>query len=236
MIHFFVQEEVKVNKQFFERTSVIIIALILLFPLGLFLMWRHQKFNESTRVLITCAILVLVGSWYTQETKVSRSLYDQDLASERAKFAALEADVKASEQELADAKEEVEALRAQAEADAKQAMAEAEEKAAQLVLDAETKAKAQVESAKKDAEQVSRDTIRDAKEEAAALIAKAEQEASSIKAAASASSASASTVAPATRKFQNCTDLRGTYPAGVSSDHPAYQPSMDRDKDGWACE
>lgn len=38
------------------------------------------------------------------------------------------------------------------------------------------------------------------------------------------------------RKFQNCTDLRTVHPDGVSSDHADYQPSMDRDKDGWACE
>lgn len=36
--------------------------------------------------------------------------------------------------------------------------------------------------------------------------------------------------------FQNCTDLRGTYPNGVPAGHPAYVPSMDRDKDNYACE
>lgn len=36
--------------------------------------------------------------------------------------------------------------------------------------------------------------------------------------------------------FANCTELRTVYPSGVSSDHPAYQSKMDRDKDGWACE
>lgn len=36
--------------------------------------------------------------------------------------------------------------------------------------------------------------------------------------------------------FQNCTELRKVYPKGVGKDHPAYQPKMDRDKDGWACE
>lgn len=36
--------------------------------------------------------------------------------------------------------------------------------------------------------------------------------------------------------FQNCTELRKKYPNGVGSDHSAYQPKMDRDKDGWACE
>lgn len=36
--------------------------------------------------------------------------------------------------------------------------------------------------------------------------------------------------------FGNCTELRQVYPNGVPSDHPAYQPKMDRDKDNWACE
>ncbi len=36
--------------------------------------------------------------------------------------------------------------------------------------------------------------------------------------------------------FQNCTDLRETYPDGVAQGHAAYQSKMDRDKDGWACE
>jgi micrococcal nuclease len=36
--------------------------------------------------------------------------------------------------------------------------------------------------------------------------------------------------------FANCTELRKVYPNGVPSSHPAYQPKMDRDKDGYACE
>ncbi|PKG26956.1 nuclease [Cytobacillus horneckiae] len=39
-----------------------------------------------------------------------------------------------------------------------------------------------------------------------------------------------------TEYFQNCTELTKVYPNGVASDHPAYQPKMDRDKDNWACE
>ncbi len=39
-----------------------------------------------------------------------------------------------------------------------------------------------------------------------------------------------------TQHFQNCTELRKVYPKGVPAGHPAYQPKMDRDKDGWACE
>lgn len=36
--------------------------------------------------------------------------------------------------------------------------------------------------------------------------------------------------------FKNCTELRKKYPNGVPEGHPAYQPKMDRDKDGYACE
>lgn len=36
--------------------------------------------------------------------------------------------------------------------------------------------------------------------------------------------------------FANCTELNEVFPDGVSSDHPAYQSKMDRDRDGWACE
>lgn len=39
-----------------------------------------------------------------------------------------------------------------------------------------------------------------------------------------------------TEFFANCTELRKKYPHGVPSSHPAYQPKMDRDKDGYACE
>ncbi|WP_382285478.1 thermonuclease family protein [Heyndrickxia sporothermodurans] len=39
-----------------------------------------------------------------------------------------------------------------------------------------------------------------------------------------------------TEFFANCTELRKKYPNGVPSTHPAYQPKMDRDKDGYACE
>lgn len=45
-----------------------------------------------------------------------------------------------------------------------------------------------------------------------------------------------SSTGASSRDFANCTELRTVHPRGVSSDHPDYQPSMDRDKDGWACE
>ena len=39
-----------------------------------------------------------------------------------------------------------------------------------------------------------------------------------------------------TKNYRNCTELRQDYPDGVRRGHPAYQSSMDRDNDGYACE
>ena len=36
--------------------------------------------------------------------------------------------------------------------------------------------------------------------------------------------------------YKNCTELRKDHPRGVPKGHCAYQSSMDRDQDGWACE
>jgi len=36
--------------------------------------------------------------------------------------------------------------------------------------------------------------------------------------------------------FANCTELNRVHPRGVSSNHCAYRPQLDRDKDDWACE
>lgn len=41
---------------------------------------------------------------------------------------------------------------------------------------------------------------------------------------------------PQKEYYKNCTELRKVYPSGVPSNHPAYLPKHDRDKDGWACE
>jgi micrococcal nuclease len=47
---------------------------------------------------------------------------------------------------------------------------------------------------------------------------------------------SAPSTSGSTQIFANCTALRKVYPNGVPSSSPAYQPKLDRDHDGWACE
>jgi hypothetical protein len=36
--------------------------------------------------------------------------------------------------------------------------------------------------------------------------------------------------------YDTCAELRHDYPGGVASPHPAYEPTFDPDRDGWACE
>ncbi|WP_285291769.1 excalibur calcium-binding domain-containing protein [Bacillus sp. ISL-35] len=95
-----------------------------------------------------------------------------------------------------------------------------EEKGSEEKAKAEAEAKAKVEAEAK------------AKAEAEAQ-AKAEAEA---KAKAEAEAQAAAASSGETEDFANCTELRKKYPNGVPSDHPAYKPKMDRDKDNFACE
>lgn len=39
-----------------------------------------------------------------------------------------------------------------------------------------------------------------------------------------------------TYRYENCTDLKKDFPGGVSIEHPAYEPKMDGNNDGWACD
>ena len=98
------------------------------------------------------------------------------------------------------------------------AEAKNEEKSSEDKAKAEAKAKAEEEAK--------------AKAEAEAK-AKAEAEA---KAKAEADAKAAAASSGGSEVFANCTELRKKYPNGVPSDHPAYQPKMDRDKDNFACE
>lgn len=48
--------------------------------------------------------------------------------------------------------------------------------------------------------------------------------------------ATTTATAATAENFKNCTELRKVYPDGVREGHRAYNPKMDRDKDGYACE
>ena len=39
--------------KFYQKTWFVVLMLLVFFPVGLFLMWRYQKFNQIARIIIT---------------------------------------------------------------------------------------------------------------------------------------------------------------------------------------
>lgn len=54
--------------RFFERTWFVILTLIFFFPLGLFLMWKYEKFNKVARIIVTVIIGLAAFSTFTGES------------------------------------------------------------------------------------------------------------------------------------------------------------------------
>lgn len=139
---------------------------------------------------------------------------------------AVKIDQEIAEKIVHDYNEEQKAIAAKKEEEKKKEeakkAAEAEQKAKE---EAEKKRLAEEKAAEEEAKRL-------AEEKKAEELARAEQQ----KAEEEAKKQAAAAESNESEWFQNCTELRKKYPNGVGSDHPAYQPKMDRDKDGWACE
>lgn len=45
------------KKSFFATTPIVILNLLFIFPLGLYCMWKYEKFNHRARIIITVVIL-----------------------------------------------------------------------------------------------------------------------------------------------------------------------------------
>lgn len=217
--------------KFYEKTWFIVLMLILFFPVGLILMWRFDKFTIPQRIIITILLLLIFGWMFTGEEKISADQCKQSIDQVKAQLTTLQSEydelsvnIDKYKEEIATLTRKVESadkitadkvrdaedkIRKESEAEIKKAIAEAEKRADEEIAEAQAEADQQVAAAISEAEaQVQENTYVAAETEASA----------------------------APQFFQNCTDLRGTHPGGVPSDHPDYQPKMDRDKDGWACE
>lgn len=46
-------------KNFYQKTWFCVLMLICFFPIGLFLMWKYEKFNQTVRIIITGLFAVL---------------------------------------------------------------------------------------------------------------------------------------------------------------------------------
>lgn len=238
------------KKHFFARPVVVFICLILFFPLGLYLMYYHKVYTPRTRLILTIIFLLIFIPFYFVDpqkdelVEANTELKHQNFVLEQR----LESALKEKDELLRESKdlEKENSLLSEQVALASPYLDDLEKKEAQKKKDEQTaKAKKAKEAeAKRIAEAKKKEAEAKAKKEAEQA-AKAQAEAEA-KAKAEADKKAAEEAAAAEQQqeqeqsvatdFQNCTDLRGTYPDGVPSDHPAYQPKMDRDNDGWACE
>lgn len=141
-------------------------------------------------------------------------------------FEAVKIDQEVAEQIIQDYNKEQQEIAAKKEEEKKKV-------AAKMAAEAEKKAKEEAKKKKLAEEKAAAEEAKRLEDEKkAAELAKMEQQ----KAEEEAKKKAAEAESNVTETFQNCTELRKKYPNGVSSDHPAYQLKMDRDKDNWACE
>ena len=60
------------NLKWYQKKNGIIIVLILFFPVGLYLMWKHSDWNNKTKVIITSLFLIVGIFSKTDESSDSK--------------------------------------------------------------------------------------------------------------------------------------------------------------------
>ena len=221
-----------------ENILLVGLFLIVLLIVTTFILSNYvQQSRLSPRFFIIFAVLssvLLLASCSFEET-ISMEQYEQDLSLIEEKLSSANSEKEKLQDQLDTYLSENEDLRQQ--------LSDARESTNQRLEEAETKLREEFESelqrVKEEAAQQVEEKVasvrKEEQEKAAAAIAEMKNELEQ-QAQASESTESNTQTSQPSEYFQNCTDLRGTYPGGVSSDHPAYQSKMDRDNDGWACE
>lgn len=59
--------------------SLVILALIFIFPLGLFLMWKGKRFNQTARIVITCLLAVACIGYVVSPKKPTETPVDKSV-------------------------------------------------------------------------------------------------------------------------------------------------------------
>ena len=75
------KEECIKEEKIYQKTWFIVICLIIIFPVGIFLMWKYHKFNKVIRVIVSIAILFIfacIVSGDDSNVDYSRPLGDYD--------------------------------------------------------------------------------------------------------------------------------------------------------------
>lgn len=237
------------KKHFFARPVVVFICLILFFPLGLYLMYYHKVYTPRTRLILTIIFLLIFIPFYFVDpqkdelVETNTELKDQNFVLEQRLQSALKEkdellrDSQDLEKENSLLSEQVALASPYLEdLEKKEAQKKKDEQAAKAKKAKEAEAKQIAEAKKKEAEAKAKKEAEAKAQAEAEAKAEADKKAAEEAAAAEQQQEQQEQEQAVTTDFQNCTDLRGTYPDGVPSDHPAYQPKMDRDNDNWACE
>jgi len=63
--------------KWYQKKNGIIIVLILFFPVGLYLMWKHSDWNNKTKVIITS--IFLIGAIFSKTDESSDSKINESL-------------------------------------------------------------------------------------------------------------------------------------------------------------
>lgn len=117
--------------KFYQKSWFVVLSLIFFFPLGLFLMWRYQKFNQVARIIVTVVFGLVAVSAFTggsDETATDPALEETPAieaeadTSEEDKVTAEEAAKKDAEEAKKKEEEEKALAEAQAAEEAKQKM------------------------------------------------------------------------------------------------------------------
>lgn len=69
------------NQQPKKQVSIalVILALIFIFPLGLFLMWKGKRFNQTARIVITCLLVVACIGYVVSPKKPTETPVDKSV-------------------------------------------------------------------------------------------------------------------------------------------------------------
>lgn len=235
------------KKQWYKKSWFIILSLILIYPLGLALMWGLKKWKFWVRVVITSICLILFISHFStnntpkvvyktnpQDEKLKDEIKEMKSKNEKLKKKIDKLDKKIIvEKEKNKNKDESQSDSNSKTIDTNNSTANSNETSkykdenntnalAGASIDDKTDQEKEKDRASSRTQHNSTETpVQNEIPQQSETRTEVNQD-------------TVETVQP--QHFANCTSLRQSYPHGVPKGHPAYSGHLDRDKDGFACE
>lgn len=169
------------DMKFYKSTWFIVLMLIFLFPVGLFLMWWHQKFTIARRVLITVFFLLFWGwAFSLEEPAISAEQCEQGVAEVKQQLASLQTEYDDLKLVVKDYKTEIASLTKKLEDADKVTAQEVKEAEAKMQKKHEAELKKAIANAEKQAEKEVAAAQAEAKKQIAAAAASVETEQNTV--------------------------------------------------------